>query len=207
MGSIVTRVRSGPGRMGSVAIAGLLAIAGVLVGTGSGEPDVLAFDRVWSLQGCTNVAQVSTQYRFMDDAPGAADGTPSDANNESVFISVNANDANAEQCTWWTQLDVQADMLVVWAAVNDGAALRVSANSGANCNSALDTVVFSGSSADNAFRRKFSDGWTRQRVRAVCVTLADSPASATRRISALLDRVWVFDGSSTIWQENFGRTG
>lgn len=192
-------VRSG---LAAVAIAALLALVALLVGVGRGPETIWAFDRTWVLHECVNVTQVSTQYRFMDDAPGV---TP--AGNEAAFISVNANDANAEHCTWRSGLNLMANGMAVSAAVNDGASLRVTANSGTTCGSTRGTVELAGAEADNAFHGEFSTPWTSTRIRSICLTLSDSPASAAQRISALVDGIWLYSGSTTVWQENFGAAG
>jgi hypothetical protein len=188
--------------LAAVAIAALLALVALLVGVGRDPETIWAFDRTWALHECVNVTQVSTQYRFMDDAPGVAP-----AGSEAAFISVNANDANAERCTWRSGLNATANRMAITAAVNDGASLRITANGGTTCGSTRGAAELTGVEADNAPRGKFSPSWSTVTIRSICITLSDSPASAAQRISALVDGIWLFNGATTVWQENFGAAG
>lgn len=208
MGSVVDRPSDRLRRvLLSAALAGIVAVGVLVAGGAPGPQRVLGFDQTWTLNSCTGVSEVSSQWRFMDDAPGSGGVGAADDDGESAYISVNANDDTAESCTFWAALDVVANQLVVTTAVNDGATLTVSVHASQTCSGGLGSAVFSGEFANNAWATAFPDQWAATTVRRVCIRLADAQPANAQRLSALVDRIWLFNGTSLVWAENFGRPG
>jgi hypothetical protein len=181
------------------AAAGVLALAGLLWAAAVAPPEATAFDHSWVHQGCQAGIVPKTDPRFFDDAPGA--GT----NNESAWISMLANDLMPESCTWRTTLSVNATHLQVRAAVNDGSILTVQAFGSGSCTTQRASVVYSGTVANNVFNQRQS-ALTSGAVQSICVRIGDGGA-ANRRVSALIDRVTLLNGSTVVWQESFSRPG
>lgn len=190
--------------VGALLAAGVVAMMALFAGLGSRSPDALAFTHdAWSLHSCSNISTASNQHRFWDDAPGAG------VDDESVFISANANDTDAESCTWWNNsIGVQATSLLGFAAVNDGAVVTVTAFGSVTCGgTVIADLAFPGGGASNAFRSAADTDFGPTTIQTICITLAEASASSRQRISALVRELQLLDGTTAVWSETFGRNG
>lgn len=192
----------------------VLIVLGVVL-SAMWPPDVQAFDHVWNLATCENVAE--TDQGLWDDMPGAG------ANNESGLLWFRTNSGANERCTYGTDVNgvdtTSFPQLRVRAAVNDGAILHVYVVAGAlpptTCADRSFAIelgrITSTAAQDNSVFRVFKAPLTSSSVftdQLLCLELSDDPDGILSiRAAALIDdiRIWNPTTGAIGWRETFTR--
>jgi len=172
-----------------------------------GDPEEPQFNKVWSICSCTGTA--AGEGNLWDDAPGAG------VNNESGLFWVVTNDTGDEKCTAGASGEGVSTTtypnLMVRAAVNDGAILKVELRAGSEfCGGGtiIASTTISGTSANSSFITKNVALPAGNNVSEVCVTLDDNPNNiGSQRASALIDeiKIWKSSTGAVGWRETFSR--
>jgi hypothetical protein len=179
----------------------------VLAGYGmTVAPPAIAYTKSWDAT-CINVA--GNQRGLWDDMPGVASG--GDANEAGLFWVV-VDDANDEQCSYLSNFssDVSATNfrnIRARVAISDGARFTVTVLDTTEefCSHTLASYTTPSTWADGSFRNLDIVVPPGYDICALKITLDDNPNSVNAgRLTALIDYIWVWDGTNTIgWAETF----